>query len=171
MEPIDWNKPIELMDGTPYYLYDTGPTDRRIRGVDRPLPEYCVTENGCIGGVQVVRNRKEKRKRLNPFFIRSIVRSDLVSLYEEHKMPELDLTKPLRIRREVTYDQYRGERFYYAVVNTQDGRLAGYVLDVNGFPLSKFMKPEELENIPPEPVKHVYYLCFNESDKGASLFY
>ena len=90
---------------------------------------------------------------------------DLVSLYEE-----LDLTKPLRIRREVTYDQYRGERFYYAVVNTQDGRLAVYVLDVNGFPLSKFMKPEELENIPPEPVKHVYYLCFNEADKGASLY-
>ena len=95
---------------------------------------------------------------------------DLVSLYEEPKMPELDLTKPLRIRREVTYDQYRGERFYYAVVNTQDGRLAGYVLDVNGFPLSKFMKPEELENIPPEPEKQSFYLWFNEADKGASLY-
>ena len=81
---------------------------------------------------------------------------DLVSLYEEHKMPELDLTKPLRIRREVTYDPYRGERFYYSGVNApNDGRLAGYVLDVSGFPLSKFMKPEELENIPPEPEKHV----------------
>ena len=96
---------------------------------------------------------------------------DLVSLYEEPKMPELDLTKPLRIRREVTYDPYRGERFYYSGVNApNDGRLAGYVLDVSGFPLSKFMKPEELENIPPEPVKQSFYLWFNEADKGASLY-
>ena len=77
---------------------------------------------------------------------------DLVSLYEE-----LDLTKPLRIRREVTYDPYRGERFYYSGLNAQDGRLAGYVMDVYGFPLSKLMKPEELENIPPEPVKHIRF--------------
>ena len=82
---------------------------------------------------------------------------DLVSLYEEPKMPELDLTKPLRIRREVTYDPYRGERFYYSGLNAQDGRLAGYVMDVYGFPLSKLMKPEELENIPPEPVKHIRF--------------
>lgn len=81
---------------------------------------------------------------------------DLVALYEEPKMPELDLTKPLRIRRAVTYDSHRGERFYYAGVNApNDGRLAGYVLDVSGSPLGKFMKPEELENIPPEPEKHV----------------
>ncbi len=73
---------------------------------------------------------------------------------EEPKMPELDPTKPMRIRREVTYDPYRGECFYYSGVNAQDGRLAGYVLDVDGYPRGKLMKPEEIENIPPDPVKH-----------------
>ena len=76
---------------------------------------------------------------------------DLVSLYEAP-----DLTKPLRIRRDAIHHKYSGERFYYSGVNDpNDGRLAGYVLDVSGSPLGKFMKPEELENIPPEPEKHV----------------
>jgi hypothetical protein len=95
---------------------------------------------------------------------------DLVALYEEHKMPELDLTKPLRIRHEVNYDPRIGERFYYAGVNDPNGYLAGFVLDCDGNPWTRLMKPGDLENIPPEPVKHVYYLCFNESDKGASLY-
>ena len=90
---------------------------------------------------------------------------DLVSLYEEP-----DLTKPLRIRHEVNYDPRIGERFYYSGVNDPNGRLAGFVLDCDGNPWTRLMKPDDLENIPPEPVKHVYYLYFNESDKGASLY-
>ena len=90
---------------------------------------------------------------------------DLVSLYEE-----LDLTKPLRIRRDAIHHKYSGERFYYSGVNSPNGFLVGFVLDKNGSPWGKFMRPEELENIPPEPVKHVYYLYFNEADKGASLY-
>lgn len=89
---------------------------------------------------------------------------------EEPKMPELDPTKPMRIRREVNYNPYKGERFYYSGVNSPNGFLAGFVLDKNGSPWGKFMKPEELENIPPEPVKQSFYLWFNEADKGASLY-
>ena len=95
---------------------------------------------------------------------------DLVSLYEEHKMPELDLTKPLRIRHEVNYNPRIGERFYYAGVNDPLGYLAGFVLDCDGNPWTRLMKPGDLENIPPEPVKHSFYLWFNEADKGASLY-
>ena len=88
---------------------------------------------------------------------------DLVSLYEE-----LDLTKPLRIRRDAE-DPYKGERFYYSGLNAQDGRLAGHVLNGGGFPSSKLVEPEELENMPPEPVKHVRYLHI-ATDGDVSLF-
>ena len=90
---------------------------------------------------------------------------DLVSLYEAP-----DLTKPLRIRRDAIHHKYSGERFYYSGVNDPNGYLAGFVLDCDGNPWTRLMKPDDLENIPPEPVKHVYYLCFNEADKGASLY-
>ena len=90
---------------------------------------------------------------------------DLVSLYEEP-----DLTKPLRIRRDAIHHKYSGERFYYSGVNDPNGYLAGFVLDCDGNPWTRLMKPDDLENIPPEPVKHVYYLCFNEADKVASLY-
>ena len=75
MEPIDWSKPIELMDRTPARV---AVLDERVV-INWKHFQISTDLGGCIGGVQVVRNRKE-------------------------------------------------------------------------------------------PVKHVYYLCFNEADKGASLY-
>ena len=40
----------------------------------------------------------------------------------------------------------------------------------DGNPWTRLMKPGDLENIPPEPVKQSFYLWFNEADKGASLY-
>ena len=58
MEPIDWSKPIELMDGEPAKV---GPLYERVL-VGWKHFQISVDYFGCIGGVQVVRNRKEKRK-------------------------------------------------------------------------------------------------------------
>ena len=58
MEPIDWTKPIELMNGMP----------AKVRFLDERVLvgwkhfQISVDYSGRIGGVQVVRNRKEKRK-------------------------------------------------------------------------------------------------------------
>ena len=71
MEPIDWNKPIELMNGEPQVV-STRPI---LVGKSRPIlvGKYIEAGNGtlgfstdnygCIGGVQVVRNRKEPVKK------------------------------------------------------------------------------------------------------------
>ena len=48
---IDWNQPVELMDGAPYSSLGI------LHGV--------VDEYGRIGGVQVVRNREKKVVFLN----------------------------------------------------------------------------------------------------------
>ena len=85
---------------------------------------------------------------------------DLVSLYEEP-----DLTKPLRIRRDAIHHKYSGERFYYSGVNDPNGYLAGFVLDCDGNPWTRLMKPDDLENIPPEPVKQSFYLYLGGDGK------
>ena len=63
MEPIDWSKPIELMNGIPK-KFRGGNSDHGfwIQDSDSSIPDIITDRNGCIGGVQVVRNRKEKRK-------------------------------------------------------------------------------------------------------------
>ncbi len=58
MEPIDWHKPIVLMNGEPAKVCCL---DERVL-VGWKHFQISVDYSGCIGGVQVVRNRKEKRK-------------------------------------------------------------------------------------------------------------
>ena len=50
-DKVDWNQPVELMDGTPYSSLGN------LRVV--------VDDYGCIGGLQVVRNREKKVVFLN----------------------------------------------------------------------------------------------------------
>ena len=61
MEAIDWSKPIELMDGT---QLENGLGS--IHGIlipgKAPNGGFHTDLQGCIGGVQVVRNRKEPVK-------------------------------------------------------------------------------------------------------------
>ena len=60
MKPIDWDKPIELMDGMP----------AKVRFLDERVLvgwkhfQISVDYSGRIGGVQVVRNRKEPVKHV-----------------------------------------------------------------------------------------------------------
>ena len=62
MEAIDWSKPIELMDGT---QLENGWGS--IHGIlipgKAPNGGFHTDLQGCIGGVQVVRNRKEPVKK------------------------------------------------------------------------------------------------------------
>ena len=62
MEAIDWSKPIELMDGT---QLENGLGS--IHGIlipgKAPNGGFHTDLQGCIGGVQVVRNRKEPVKK------------------------------------------------------------------------------------------------------------
>ena len=63
MEAIDWSKPIELMDGT---QLENGWGS--IHGIlipgKAPNGGFHTDLQGCIGGVQVVRNRKEPVKHV-----------------------------------------------------------------------------------------------------------
>ena len=61
-EPVDWNKPIELMDGKPRVAESCG-NYIWINSPDGYGGFHCDRQ-GCIGGVQVVRNRKEPVKHL-----------------------------------------------------------------------------------------------------------
>ena len=65
MEKIDWNKPIELMDGTPNEVVAKGGASDsyliRYARESGMTNMWCDTD-GCIGGVQVVRNRPEPKK-------------------------------------------------------------------------------------------------------------
>ena len=63
MEPIDWNKPIELMNGEPQVV-STRPilVGKYIEAGNGTLG-FSTDNYGCIGGVQVVRNRKEPVKK------------------------------------------------------------------------------------------------------------
>lgn len=56
--PVDWSKPIELMDGTPARITIL---DERVVFTCKHFELSCE-KDGCIGGVQVVRNRKEPEK-------------------------------------------------------------------------------------------------------------
>ena len=61
-EPVDWDKPIELMNGTPAKHVTIGLKWKVVY----PVPDgFTATTDlqGCIGGVQVVRNRKEPVKK------------------------------------------------------------------------------------------------------------
>ena len=60
MEPIDWNKAIELMDGEPREHWVHG--EAVWVGVKGNHVGFYTDRQGCIGGVQVVRNRKEPVK-------------------------------------------------------------------------------------------------------------
>ena len=60
MEPIDWDKPIELMDRTPARV---AVLDERVV-INWKHFQISTDLGGCIGGVQVVRNRKEPVKHL-----------------------------------------------------------------------------------------------------------
>ena len=60
MEKIDWGRPIELMDGA-HAKWRQRVTDKAIT-TERGLEGF-VDDYGCIGGVQVVRNRKEPEKQ------------------------------------------------------------------------------------------------------------
>ena len=60
MEPIDWSKPIELMDRTPARV---AVLDERVV-INWKHFQISTDLGGCIGGVQVVRNRKEPVKHL-----------------------------------------------------------------------------------------------------------
>ena len=62
MEPIDWNKAIELMDGEPREHWVHG--EAVWVGVKGNHVGFYTDRQGCIGGVQVVRNRKEPVKHL-----------------------------------------------------------------------------------------------------------
>ena len=61
MEPIDWSKPIELMNGAPR-KHEVREDSRLVWVSEILTAGFFVDCQGCIGGVQVVRNRKEKRK-------------------------------------------------------------------------------------------------------------
>ena len=60
MEPIDWSKPIELMDRTPARV---AVLDERVV-INWKHFQISTDLGGCIGGVQVVRNRKEPVKHV-----------------------------------------------------------------------------------------------------------
>lgn len=63
MEPIDWSKPIELMDGTrKLSLPEAAQQGYWILDNTRGGYAFLVDIHGRLGGVRVVRNRKEKRK-------------------------------------------------------------------------------------------------------------
>ena len=57
--PVDWSKPIELMNGTPARITIL---DERVVFTCKHFELSCE-KDGCIGGVQVVRNRKEPEKQ------------------------------------------------------------------------------------------------------------
>lgn len=63
MEPVDWNQEIELMDGTPkVHLPEATRCGYWILDPVRGGHTFLVDIQGCIGGVQVVRNRKPVKR-------------------------------------------------------------------------------------------------------------
>ena len=63
MEAIDWSKPIELMNGEPR-KHEVREDSRLVWISEILTAGFFVDCQGCIGGVQVVRNRKEPVKHL-----------------------------------------------------------------------------------------------------------
>lgn len=65
MEPIDWSKPIELMDRTPARV---AVLDERVV-INWKHFQISTDLGGCIGGVQVVRNRRESVKQVREVYL------------------------------------------------------------------------------------------------------
>ena len=63
MSEIDWSKPIELMNGAPR-KHEVREDSRLVWVSEILTAGFFVDCQGCIGGVQVVRNRKEPVKHL-----------------------------------------------------------------------------------------------------------
>ena len=61
MSEIDWSKPIELMNGAPR-KHEVREDSRLVWVSEILTAGFFVDCQGCIGGVQVVRNRKEPVK-------------------------------------------------------------------------------------------------------------
>ena len=83
-EPVDWDKPIELMNGTPAKHVTIGLKWKVVY----PVPDgFTATTDlqGCIGGVQVVRNRKEPEKHLHYVFWNKLDRG--VQIYSDKQAP------------------------------------------------------------------------------------
>ncbi len=62
MEKLDWTKPICLMDGQDVkYLNEPYANAHRIDGelneTNKMLVSFYVDDTGCLGGVQVVKNK------------------------------------------------------------------------------------------------------------------
>ena len=84
MTEIDWTKPIELMDGEPRDHSWPCQYDVWIHGYDG-ANGFWVNRSGCIGGVQVVRNRKEPEKHLHYVFWNKLDRG--VQIYSDKQAP------------------------------------------------------------------------------------
>ena len=84
MEPIDWTKPIELMNGE-FRRHSLQQALVRIDGGDIPTAWFYTDRQGCIGGVQVVRNRKEPVKHLHYVFWNKLDRG--VQIYSDKQAP------------------------------------------------------------------------------------
>ena len=63
MSEIDWSKPIELMNGAPR-KHEVREDSRLVWISEILTAGFFVDCQGCIGGVQVVRNRKEPVKHV-----------------------------------------------------------------------------------------------------------
>lgn len=64
MEKIDWDKPLVLMNDAPCFAASPNPDGSRCIASGPDGFFVCIVDDyGCIGGVQVVRNRKEPEKR------------------------------------------------------------------------------------------------------------
>ena len=61
MSEIDWSKPIELMNGAPR-KHEVREDSRLVWVSEILTAGFFVDCQGCIGGVQVVRNRKDPVK-------------------------------------------------------------------------------------------------------------
>ena len=93
-EPVDWDKPIELMNGTPAKHVTIGLKWKVVY----PVPDgFTATTDlqGCIGGVQVVRNRKEPVKHVR--FVHITPGGD-VSLFGDNQ--QMDNCAKLRVWRD-----------------------------------------------------------------------
>ena len=94
MEPIDWTKPIELMNGE-FRRHSLQQALVRIDGGDIPTAWFYTDRQGCIGGVQVVRNRKEPVKHVR--FVHITPGGD-VSLFGDNQ--QMDNCAKLRVWRD-----------------------------------------------------------------------
>ena len=84
MEPIDWTKPIELMNGEPLRYDCSNKYGIWIQGTST-VGSFSTDLQGCIGGVQVVRNRKEPVKHL--YYVRWHDADMGVAVYSSRQAP------------------------------------------------------------------------------------